>query len=219
MFRSQLIDRIGGVNHAFGGADPEIPEGFEALWETRARKKQVHSNLIAEFALPGQECGEVDGVFTQMREVVASVVTADCIPVLAARADAGAVAAIHAGWRGLESGILATFRTLLSQDQENPEDWVIALGPSIGPCCYEVSEELIATFAKQLHATDPTIPQIHWNPTHRKIDLRAIAQIQLRSLGFTQIENVGPCTFCTPALHSYRREGKGMRQHSAIVLL
>lgn len=219
-YSSELLKAVPKIIHAFGQADPQIPPGFESLWPTRAKKKQIHSNQLAHLQTPAQDCGDVDGIYVTKPDLLAAVITADCIPVLAAKKDGTAVAAIHAGWRGLDCWILRSFKDRIVGESQNPQDWLLALGPSIGPCCYEVSEELVQQFQKQIQSIAPGIPQAQWNPTHRKIDLRRIATLQLEFLGFpiNQIESVGPCTHCTPSLYSYRRVGSGLRQHSVIAI-
>jgi polyphenol oxidase len=90
---------------------------------------------------------EADAIVTDVPGSVIAVQVADCVPMLVADRASGAVGAIHAGWRGAVAGVArATVDALAREFGTRPADLVIAAGPSIGACCYEVGEELIAAF-------------------------------------------------------------------------
>src|SRR6185369_11455397 len=102
---SRLLERIPGLRHAFGSASEPIPEPFLAAWpEAFPRWKQVHGVRIAEARTAREELGECDGIVCFAAGQPIAVTSADCVPVLAARVDGGAVAALHAGWRGTLAG-------------------------------------------------------------------------------------------------------------------
>jgi len=110
---------------------------------------QIHSNKImdASTTMPGSDA---DGSYTTRANIVSVVMTADCLPVLLCTRQGNAVAAIHAGWRGLAAGILEQgVKKLLQASQCAPEDLLIWLGPAIGPRAFEVGEEVRQTFLKQ----------------------------------------------------------------------
>ena len=111
-----------------------VPEGVEPAW-----LQQIHSATVRD-ARPGL-CGRGDALFTRRRGLALAVVTADCVPVLLAAGDQ--LAAVHAGWRGLANRILAP----ALERFEDPGAITGWIGPSIGPCCYEVSEEVAAKVA------------------------------------------------------------------------
>ncbi len=145
------------------------------------------------------------------------IVTADCVPILMARRSGGAVAAIHAGWRGTRARILNVLWERLKQDGENPRDWCAAIGPAIGPCCYEVSEDLAQAFSSEFSWVGKNIAV----PRERILDLPAINAAELREIGLEQVDLIRACTRCSgnpahPDFHSYRREGGGTRQYSLI---
>jgi copper oxidase (laccase) domain-containing protein len=104
---------------------------------------------------------------------------------------------LHAGWRGLAAGIVP--RALATFD----EPPAAAIGPGIGPCCYEVGPEVLEAFA-----------DVRGVATRRMLDLRAVARAQLEAGGVTRIEDVDLCTACHPGLFfSHRRdEGRTGRQ-------
>ena len=82
-----------------------------------------------------------------------SVRAADCVPILLADRRTGAVAAIHAGWKGTAAGAaIVAVQNLTSRYGTNPEDVVAAVGPSIGPCCYEVGPDLASHFSSHAEA-------------------------------------------------------------------
>ena len=161
---------------------------------------QVHGTDIAEwdgppppgrdgFGRPGAELPKVDGHATSAVGVGMLVLAADCLPV--ALAAPGRVAMVHCGWRGLAAGIAAR---AVGSFAEPP---AAAIGPGIGPCCYEVGEEVRAAFADVDGAT-----------TGRMLDLRAVAEAKLRAAGVDRIEHVDLCTSCRADLFfSHRRDG------------
>jgi len=117
------------------------------------RLHQVHGatvlHALAEVSPPGAAgvCGEGDALMTRDPEVALAVKVADCVPILLADRRTGAVAAVHAGWRGTAAAIVEAAVGRLGQAfGSRPEDLVAAIGPSIGPCCYEVGPDVFDTF-------------------------------------------------------------------------
>ena len=159
---------------------------------------QVHGTEVLEwaepppeggFATPGAELPRVDGHVTSQPGVALLVLVADCLPV--ALAGGGSVAMVHGGWRGLAGGIL---ERALERFDEPP---AAAIGPGIGPCCYEVGEEVLDAFAGLDGVADG-----------RMLDLRAIARAKLHDAGVSRIEQVDLCTSCREDLFfSHRRDG------------
>jgi polyphenol oxidase len=161
---------------------------------------QVHGNGVLDwdappvdggFARPGAELPRVDAHTTSNEGLGLLVLVADCLPV--ALVSPGRVAMVHCGWRGLASGILA--RAL-----DHFDDSVsAAVGPGIGRCCYEVGEEVLEQFADLDGVADG-----------RMLDLRAIADRQLRDLGAERVEHVDVCTSCRPDLFFSHRRDNGV---------
>jgi copper oxidase (laccase) domain-containing protein len=125
---------------------------------------------------------------------VAAVHTADCLPI--AIGGEGAVAMLHAGWRGLAGGVVAAGVTALRELGADGELHA-AIGPGAGGCCYEVGEELSGLFPDFV--------------TGRLLDLKAVAAAQLREAGVGEVRDVGVCTICAAPerLFSHRRDGPG----------
>jgi YfiH family protein len=128
--------------------------------------------------------------------------SADCLPIALARVDATtpAVAALHVGWRGLLAGIVAAGAEALGDGR-----LAAAVGPGIGPCCYEVGEEVAAPFRQRFG--DDVVRE-------RRLDLWTSAERALRAAGVEHVDRFDRCTCCEPeTFFSHRRDaGKTGRQ-------
>ena len=146
-----------------------------------------------------------DGVISATSGRAVAVATADCVPVLLAHEVAGVVAAVHAGWRGLRRGILAVAVNRLQEEFGATLPRLrVALGPAIGPCCYEVGDEVADHFTA---VPDAVIRHGGKNP---HLDLHAVAQHQLLNLGIREknLDRPELCTRCqSDHFFSYRRDG------------
>jgi polyphenol oxidase len=173
-----------------------LAELAEARPENVAMGWQVHGTDIKEWEGPDPDTAfldpqgghlKVDGHITRNPDLAALVLVADCLPV--ALAGGGTVAMLHCGWRGLAGGLIA--KAAARMDAAGA-----AVGPGIGPCCYEVGQDVLDAFAGFDGVTDG-----------RMLDLRAIAEQQLRAAGIEQVEHVDYCTSCHPELFfSHRRD-------------
>jgi len=145
--------------------------------------------------------------------VALGIYTADCIPMLLCDARTGVFAAAHAGWRGTVAGIAtAVVEALVQHYKVEPGALRVALGPSIGPCCFEVGEDVAAKFAS--HFVKPREGQ---KPT---VDLRAANVAQLVAAGVREahIDASAPCTACDrERFYSFRRDGRETGQHVAYI--
>lgn len=170
--------------------------------------KQIHSALALP-ARPGH-CGEGDAVYGDAPGLALSVVTADCVPVLLA-GPGGRLAAVHAGWRGIVSGVIV--ETLKAAGDGGP-GWTAWIGPAIGPCCYEVGEEVAEPVAAA-SGPEAVVAGLGSKP---HLDLVAAARRQLESTGVTEVLSVAACTRCDmERLYSYRREGKMAGRNIAFI--
>jgi polyphenol oxidase len=153
---------------------------------------QVHGTGIKQWdARPdGAPLDRVDGHVTPRDDLALLVLVADCLPV--ALSSAGQVGMVHCGWRGLAGGILAD---AVAHFDAPPA--AAAVGPGIGPCCYEVGDEVRSQF-------DPRFAR------GRMLDLRAIAEERLRSAGVEQVAHVDLCTSCRPDLFFSHRRDRGV---------
>jgi polyphenol oxidase len=201
--RHGFLDR--GDSIAAGGGDWSRALAAFGIALPAATLRQVHGTRVV-VAEPAAEPPEADGIATRERGIAVGVVTADCVPVLLLARSTGIVAAVHAGWRGAAAGVLeSALGRLRAAFGAEPSDVEVALGPSIGPCCYRVGAEVQAAFT----ARTGTITAPAWEPAGDRLvlDLRAAARLLLEDAGVSSVVSVGPCTQCTPAFASYRRDG------------
>ena len=217
--QSGLLKGIPGLKHGFGTRAENVPSSVEPFWhQAHPSWKQVHGIQYIEVTSALQKCGETDALITFQRGIPVAVVTADCVPVLLARKNGGACAAIHAGWRGTLAGAVDEVLKELRSRGEKISDWVAAIGPAIGPCCYEVSEELAGDFATKF----AELPRQLISPSFRKLDLPAIHEARLKGAGLFAVDLLRACTQCSggasnPTFHSFRREKNSNRQYSGLV--
>src|SRR6185503_13126141 len=117
---------------------------------------QVHGRdvlVIHRGTRPAANRQKADALVSDDPDVAIAVRAADCVPLLMADTRTGAVAAVHAGWRGTAAGAAtAALDAMTREFDSRPEDVIVAIGPSIGACCYEVGSELVDAFAAAGHA-------------------------------------------------------------------
>lgn len=192
-----------GVEHGFGFRGTRAPAGLR-------RPRQVHGARIATADECAGAAPDADGVVSALPAVPVAVVTADCVPILLSSSEGRAVAAVHAGWRGLAAGVVGAAAAALARLAPHPAAWLAAVGPHIGPCCYEVdapvTDALAARFASHLDsALAPT------RPGHARLDLGLLARAALVEAGVPEAAIGGfanACTRCDSArFHSFRRDG------------
>jgi len=194
-----------GVEHGFALAGQALP-GL-------ARARQVHAAGVvrAEDCIDADPLLEADALVSVTRGVGACVVTADCVPVLLAVADGSAVAAIHAGWRGLAAGVIeAGVEALVRAAGVSVRELSAGVGPHAGACCYEVDTPVLDALARR-HARALERAARPVRPGHALLDLSALARSALLAAGLDPV-SVGQaafaCTCCDPRRYpSYRRDG------------
>jgi YfiH family protein len=143
--------------------------------------------------------------------------TADCVPILLADPSTGAVAAVHAGWRGVVARVTEAAVTALREAGAETSKLIAAIGPHISLAAFEVSEDVAEQLVESSPDRDVVSRDFGAKP---HVDMRRIVRAQLRVLGLAQsaIDDVRGCTVCDDDLFSYRRDGKRSgRLLSAIV--
>jgi YfiH family protein len=188
-----------GVAHGFGVRGAEAPAGS-------VRPRQVHGRVVAHVGNAGAEPADADAIVSLARAV--AVVTADCVPVLLAVRSGAAVAAVHAGWRGLASGVVGAGVEALREAAAG--ELAAALGPHIGACCYEVDAPVLDALRPRF-AEDLDAALVPTRPGHQRLDLRRLVRSDLERAGVAA-RHIGTaqaaCTQCDPRrFHSYRRDG------------
>lgn len=204
MIQSSLLRSVAGIRHQFEDKGHSPPDPL-------LRLKQIHSARVLELDLPHpEESG--DGIITQGLHP-AGIQTADCLPVLMADNRSRAVAAIHAGWRGLNAGILVEGVRRFHALGVSSDDLLVAFGPSIKQCCFEVGPEVCEAFQSQwgdLWSEAPWTsdqPRTQVGDPSRQprsnngkwVDLISIARLQLDQHGIlaTHMDEIPICTYCS----------------------
>jgi polyphenol oxidase len=222
--RVAFSTRLGGVSEVpyealnvaiLTGDDPAtVGENRRRLAESIERDaagvvmgRQVHGTGLARHDEPQEprvyadvatSPDEVDAQATSNPDLTPLVMVADCLPV--AMVGPGGVAMAHCGWRGLAGGIVAEVRDAVQAE-------AAAVGPGIGPCCYEVGEEVLGAFQ-----------DVDGVARGRMLDLTAVATVLLERAGVTAIESSGLCTSCNPELfYSHRRDGERTGRQAGLV--
>jgi hypothetical protein len=217
------MSSVGGLDHEHG---QHARERLRTQLRLRrlARGHQVHGTTVrrihshADIPVPDTDAAqspiEADGHATCIPGIGVIALAADCLPV--ALGGAGAVAMIHAGWRGLAAGVLQ--EGVLALRALGVEGDIAAIvGPGAGPCCYEVGPEVHAAFA--------TVPaaEVSFAGADRggaPIDLRAIAHERLQAAGVLAVQDVPACTICDDAqFFSHRRESASAGRQAGIAWL
>ncbi len=163
--------------------------------ELRRHEERQEPRVYAEVV---RSPDEVDAQATTNAELTPLVMVADCLPV--ALVGPGGVAMAHCGWRGLAGGILA--EAVRAVDAK-----AVAVGPGIGPCCYEVGQEVLSEFE-----------DLDGVARGRMLDLTAVATALLERAGVTATESSGLCTSCNPELfYSHRRDGARTGRQAGLV--
>lgn len=171
---------------------------------------QQHGRRVVEASVESMGV-EADACFTRQPRVVCGILTADCVPALFCSADGRCVAAAHAGWRGLASGILeATVEALAVPGPE----LLVWLGPAIGPDAFEVGEDVRARFC----ALDRSAMAAFRQKRRGKwlADLYLLCRRRLASVGVDAVFGGDFCTYTDERFYSHRREGTTARMASLI---
>ena len=167
-----------------------VADHLDLPLEAVVQGRQVHGSHVERRATGDGALNEADGQATAEHGLAPLVLTADCLPV--ALIAPGAVAMVHAGWRGLAAGVLEEGVKAV-RDLGGDGDIQAAVGPGAGACCYEVGADVGAAFGAEAGP----------------LDLKAIARERLEAAGVAQVHDVGLCTICSdPNLFfSHRRDG------------
>jgi YfiH family protein len=192
--------------HGFGTRRASEPPGL-------ARPRQVHgAGVVGADACVGvMQPPEADAVVSSAPDRPVGVLTADCVPILLASPAGSVVAALHAGWRGLASGVVEAGVAALAQEAgAAPAQLAAAIGPHIGPCCYEVDTPVLEVLARSHGAELARASRAH-GAGHAMLDLGALAAALLTRAGLPPAavgRSAASCTCCdAQRFHSHRRDG------------
>jgi YfiH family protein len=165
---------------------------------------QVHSASVLR-AEPGMRGEHADGLWTDEPHLPILAMSADCLPIALARTDTAepAIAVLHVGWRGLFAGIIAAGAQALGSDP-----LAAAIGPGIGPCCYEVGEEVAAPFRERFGGDVIR---------NGRLDLWTSAERALRAAGVEQVDRFDRCTACEPETFFSHRRDRGVTGRQGVI--
>lgn len=241
ILRSPLLDSVPGLVHGFttaqtaaggrnrldlGSGAPasawaEVASDLGVPGFSVALASQVHGAEVI-LAREGGLQGQGDALLCEQPGLLVAVRVADCVPILLVGLDAAgsaqAVAAVHAGWRGLAAGVIGAATALLWQrlPARGQGSRILAcVGPCIGVDAYEVGPEVIDGIAARVPVEDFVHPGRRGG--RWQADLRAAAAWQLAQAGVSGAEQVPGCSFSDPNLHSHRRDGAVAGRMAALI--
>jgi len=209
IYRSTALEELSWLEHGFGTR-------HSSLWPhaSVATLSQIHSASCLDISSHHGCAGEADGLTTSTPGQFLSVRTADCLPVLIADRRRRLVAAVHAGWRGTAARIaVCAVERLMYQHGSAPEAIVAAIGPGIGPCCYEVGSDVAAHFLRWL-------PELTGQTGKVYLNLPEVNRRQLLEIGVPggNVHLGAPCTCCSENdFFSYRRDQERQGRMVSIV--
>jgi len=181
--------------------------------------QQVHGTAVWEVTAGSTEPPpKADAAYTTQSGIVLSVMTADCLPVLYCAKDGSEIAVAHAGWRGLCNGVL---EAVVGKFKCAPADIRCWLGPAIGPCHFEVGDDVRQAFFMLSRGRDLPDTKAAFTPTKPDkwlADLYALARVRLRKAGIVDVTGDVQCTVCRNAdYYSYRHAAVTGRFATGIV--
>jgi polyphenol oxidase len=214
--RSRGVYESLNLSHLVGDDPQAVADNWERLRRALpenivfSRLNQVHGNAVrVVIAADAGTRPRADGMVTREPGIILGIFTADCVPVLMTSCRPPVACALHAGWRGVLSGIAGNGVRKMEELGALPSEIRIALGPSIGPCCFEVDAELAARFVREIPGSAGQARD--GKPGKAFLNLRGIIRDQLVEAGVPAyaITNPGPCTRCASDQYFSRRAAAG----------
>jgi YfiH family protein len=203
-FLTHPLLRDARIDHGFGRLGSREPPGV-------IRPIQRHGREVAFVRDEGDtDPGHADAVVSTLAEVPVGVMTADCVPVLLAVDGGRVVAAVHAGWRGIAAGVVASALEAMERVAAEWHRVTAVIGPHIGACCYEVDSPVIEPLRVRFGSPlDSVLTAV--DAEHSMLDLGALVRLELTRAGVRPAD-VGSfpeaCTCCdAERFHSHRRDG------------
>jgi YfiH family protein len=243
LLQSQLFAAIDGIAHGFstreggvsvgpfatlnlglriGDERTQVTANRDAVLQTLDRAdavwvsaRQVHGTTVLEVTRNASRAIEADGIWTRDRGSALAVLVADCVPILLADSRGGAIAAVHAGWRGTRDRIVERMVERLSKAGFAAEDLKVAIGPAIGPCCFEVGEDV----GVELSMAVPQVQPTRSNSGAPSADLWQLNREILRQAGVPDdaIDTFRVCTSCSREFFSHRRDGGNTGRQAGVI--
>lgn len=207
------------VRSSWGEADPKSASEREKLSQLLKLPsnpiwlKQIHGNTAVMAKPELSDHIEADASYTNQANLVCAILTADCLPVLLCNKQGTHVAAVHAGWRGLATGVIENTVHALNLPSGDMMAW---LGPGISSKYFEVGKDVFDAFT----LNHPEAEQAFTQHTHDKwfADLNHLATLKLNSLGITSVYGGDMCTYSEIDLFPSFRRDKGTTQRIATTI-
>lgn len=253
LVRSPILESFSGLTHAFttrmggvssppynslnlsaksGDKESAVNKNRQILADSLSIKKdffilnQVHGDniVVAEDIESPETVCDADAVITAKPKMPLAILTADCLSILLYSTGNKSIGAVHAGWKGTALNIAGkTVKKMIERFEEKPENIYAAMGPAIGPCCYEVDYTVYEQFQHSSNLWNRGSVRIERDGDSRwMLDLLSINTDQLIETGLkpANISRTTSCTACNEKLfYSYRRDGKLSGRHGAIIMI
>lgn len=228
--RHAVFGRVGGVSispweslnvgHKVGDDPQAVAENHRIIYETLGLAdnrvvtcQQIHGDRVVAVRAGdgGRTFDATDGLVCDVPDLALMMRFADCVPVLLYVPSRSAIGLAHAGWRGTVAKVVTkTAQAIIERYGCRPDDMLAAIGPSIGPCCYEVGEEVVALARDAF----PDAGVLTERNGRHYFDLWLANAWQLRQLGVHAIEVAGVCTAChSDTFYSHRKSGHRKSGH------
>jgi YfiH family protein len=162
--------------------------------------KQIHSNNISICTKAGNIV-DTDGIITNNKKLVLSIQVADCIPIYLYDDQNQNIGLVHAGWRGVNSGIIENSIEKMKKLDSKSIDIKVLLGPSIRQCCFEIGPEVGKLFDPKFQETGIG------DRTHLDLQSAVIDKLINMNIQIKNIIDIKECTCCSDQYHSFRRDG------------
>ena len=213
-----------------GDTNENVLENFKRAFscinsdcENAVRSKQTHSDIVlyADESLKG--CGiireqpfiEADGLMTDKKDLSLVIFYADCVPVIIADKKTRVVCAVHSGWRGTESKIVSkAIDKMCSLKGCNPKDMIVAIGPCIGVCHFEVDKNVYDIF---INVYGEEFGKYENDKYFVDLGRIVARQAELAGVEKENIAFMDRCTYCDNELYSYRRQKERAGRMAAII--
>ncbi|MBI2611424.1 peptidoglycan editing factor PgeF [Candidatus Gottesmanbacteria bacterium] len=197
MIRSIKLSKFTNLSHGFTTRSDKVNSQIK----NSIRGEQIHgTNVFIVDTLNNKTIPNIDGLIATKRNITISIKTADCVPLLLFDPLEKIIAAAHAGWKGTQKGILKEVVQKMKKSGSLPKNIILSIGPSIGPCCYDISEERGKLFR---HQSILRKGKIYY------LDLKKEILSQAKEIGLSA-KHIDVLDFCTyhqsDLFYSYRRD-------------
>ena len=205
------------IVHGFGVRGVGVGEYLDGLGVSSRglfKTKQVHGNCVHYLEHNKHDPLVGDAFITDKPELVCSVRSADCAPILIADTRRSAVAAVHAGWRGTAADVVgAALKTMNRTFGTDPQQCVAAIGPTICPTCYEIGDDVVGAL-RHLELERDCLAD-------GRLDLAQANAILLERAGLLpcNIEIIPQCTCCDTTFASWRRDRRHHERQSSFIMI